>query len=64
MLRSFDRMQRVDLRVLSRFLFQTPPTAPPTFDGVGALIAAIAVAAAYLPAKRAGEGDPISVLRE
>ena len=51
-------------RVLSRFLFQITPTDPPTFVGVGVLIAAIAFAAAYLPAKRASEVDPISVLRE
>jgi predicted permease len=51
-------------RVLSRFLFQITPTDPPTFIGVGALIAAIAFAAAYLPAKRASEVDPITVLRD
>jgi putative ABC transport system permease protein len=51
-------------RVLSRFLFQITPTDPPTFVGVGVLITAIAFAAAYLPAKRASEVDPIAVLRE
>ena len=50
-------------RVLSRFLFQITPTDPPTFVGVGALLAAVAFAAAYLPAKRASEVDPIVILR-
>jgi predicted permease len=50
-------------RVLSRFLFQITPTDPPTFIGVGLLLAGVAFAAAYLPAKRASEVDPIVVLR-
>jgi putative ABC transport system permease protein len=50
-------------RVLSRFLFQITPTDPATFAGVGSLLVAVASAAAYLPAKRASEVDPIVVLR-
>jgi putative ABC transport system permease protein len=51
-------------RVLARFLFQITPTDPPTFVGVGVLIAVVAFGAAYVPAKRASEVDPIVVLRE
>jgi predicted permease len=50
-------------RLLSRFLFQVTPTDPVTFAGVGVLLAAVAFAAAYLPAKRASEIDPLMVLR-
>jgi putative ABC transport system permease protein len=50
-------------RVLSRFLFQVTPTDPTTFAGVSGLLAAVAFAAAYIPAKRASEVDPLVVLR-
>jgi putative ABC transport system permease protein len=50
-------------RVLSRFLFQVTPTDAATYVGVGLLLAAVAFAAAYLPAKRASEIDPLSVIR-
>jgi putative ABC transport system permease protein len=50
-------------RVLSRFLFQITPTDPATYVGVGLLLAAVAFAAAYLPAKRASEIDPLVVIR-
>jgi predicted permease len=50
-------------RLLSRFLFQITPTDPVTFGGVAIFIAAIAFAAAYLPARRASSIDPLVVLR-
>ncbi len=50
-------------RLLSRFLFKVTPTDPVTFAGVGLLLAVVAFAAAYLPARRASEIDPLVVLR-
>ncbi|HEY4305496.1 MAG TPA: ABC transporter permease [Gemmatimonadaceae bacterium] len=50
-------------RVLGRFLFQIQPTDPPTFVATTALLVAVALLAAYVPAKRATELDPLSVLR-
>lgn len=50
-------------RLLANFLFAVRPTDPLTFVGVGAILALVAVAAAYVPARRAMRVDPIIALR-
>ena len=50
-------------RVLSSLLFQVKATDPATFVGVGALLAAVALLAALLPARRASRVDPLVALR-
>ena len=51
-------------RLLSRLLFQVTPTDPLTFAIVPALMAAIALAACFVPARRAARIDPLAALRE
>jgi predicted permease len=50
-------------RFLSRMLFGVPATDPVTFSVVSVLLAAIALAACYLPARRAIGVDPAKALR-
>jgi putative ABC transport system permease protein len=50
-------------RVLSTFLFQTTPTDPPTFAAVAVLIFLAALAAGFVPARRATRVDPLIALR-
>jgi putative ABC transport system permease protein len=50
-------------RFLSSLLHGVEPTDPPTLAAVCALLGAVALAACYLPARRALRNDPISVLR-
>jgi putative ABC transport system permease protein len=50
-------------RVLSRFLFEVQPTDPATYTAVVLLLAAVAFAACYAPARRATRVDPIVSLR-
>lgn len=50
-------------RVLSTQLFSVTPTDPPTFVVLAAALAAVSLAAAYLPARAAARVDPVSVLR-
>jgi putative ABC transport system permease protein len=50
-------------RVLSSLLYGVSPHDGPTFAAVAALLAAIALAACYVPARRAAKTDPISALR-
>jgi putative ABC transport system permease protein len=50
-------------RVFQRLLFHVTPTDPATFVGVVALLSAVALLAAYLPARRAAGIDPASTLR-
>ncbi len=50
-------------RVLQRMLFGVSPTDLPTFAATAALMFAVAMAACYLPARRAARTDPVEALR-
>jgi putative ABC transport system permease protein len=50
-------------RVLSGLLFGVKPTDPLTFGSAALLLVAIAILAAYFPARRATKIDPIEALR-
>jgi ABC-type antimicrobial peptide transport system permease subunit len=50
-------------RVMTGLLYGVSPTDAPTLVGVTILLSAVAVAAAYMPARRAARLDPISALR-
>ncbi len=50
-------------RVIRSLLYNVTPTDPISFAGVAAFLALIAVAASYLPARRATNVDPIVALR-
>jgi putative ABC transport system permease protein len=51
-------------RVIRTLLYNVTPTDPVSFGGVALFLAAIAVLASYLPARRAMTVDPIVALRE
>jgi putative ABC transport system permease protein len=51
-------------RFLASLLFGVRPTDPVTFVAVALLLAAVALLATYLPARRASRLDPMEVLRE
>lgn len=50
-------------RVLQSLLFEVPPTDPVTFFAVAVLLAAVALLACYVPARRAMRLDPLIALR-
>jgi putative ABC transport system permease protein len=50
-------------RALAGLLFQVRPIDPPTYAAVALLLAAAALAACYLPARRAAKVDPMTTLR-
>jgi putative ABC transport system permease protein len=50
-------------RLLRGLLFQVPTTDAVTFGGVSLLLAAAALAANYIPARRAARGDPLAAIR-
>jgi putative ABC transport system permease protein len=50
-------------RVLDSFVFEVSTTDPMTFVGVSLLLAAVAIVACYLPARKAAGADPLEVLR-
>jgi putative ABC transport system permease protein len=51
-------------RLLRALLFEVSPADPLTYLGVVAVLAAVAAAASYVPARRAVDGDPMKGLRE
>ena len=50
-------------RVIATQLFEVGATDPATLAGVSALLAAVAFAACWLPARRAANVDPMEALR-
>ncbi len=50
-------------RLLSDLLYGVSPGDPLTFVSVSAALAAVALAACYVPARRASRADPLSILR-
>ena len=50
-------------RVMSAFLFGVGPLDPMTYAVVSGVLAAVALLATYLPARRASRVDPIVALR-
>ncbi|HEY6249285.1 MAG TPA: ABC transporter permease [Candidatus Angelobacter sp.] len=52
------------MRLLSTQLFSIKPTDPPTFVGAAFLMVVVALAASFIPARRATQVDPMIALRD
>lgn len=50
-------------RLMVALLFEVSPTDPPIFASVPALLAAIALLACYVPARRAASVEPLEAIR-
>jgi putative ABC transport system permease protein len=50
-------------RLMGALLFEVSATDPPTFAGVPVVLAAVALAASYLPARRAAAVEPLAAIR-
>jgi ABC-type lipoprotein release transport system permease subunit len=50
-------------RVIGGMLYRLSPTDPATLGGVAALLAAVALLASYVPARRATRVDAVEALR-
>jgi putative ABC transport system permease protein len=50
-------------RLMASLLFGVRPTDPVTFSSVAVLLTAVALAASYIPARRAMRTDPLNALR-
>jgi putative ABC transport system permease protein len=53
----------VSTRVLSTMLYEVKPGDPATYVTIAAVLAAVALVASYIPARRASSVDPSSALR-
>jgi predicted permease len=51
------------MRAMTSFLFQTSPTDPTAYAGVAIVFVIVALAASYIPARRAARLDPMRALR-